>query len=138
MVQQSSRGPRSKRLPSILMAALTLTLASCGALQYDLSAVAMPISAKPAAPGSGRVEPFVIERKSVLWVHGLFGQSAPDIAALVAEAGRGHDRIAGFRVQQAGGFHDWLITHLTLTLVRMKTVVIEGPLVRDERPPEAP
>ena len=77
------------------------------------------------------MEPFRIEERSILWVHGLLGQSSPDVAALVAEAGRGYDRIAGFRVSVAGGFHDWLLTHLSGALVRMKTVVIEGELVRD-------
>lgn len=76
----------------------------------------------------GAVEPFTIEAHNVLWVHGLFGHAPPDVAALVA------DRIAGFRVRQDSGFHDWLITHLSLTLVRRRTVVIEGQLVRDPAP----
>ena len=70
----------------------------------------------------------------VLWAHGLFGQSEPDVAKLVSDAARGHDQIA-FRVRVSAGFHDWLLTHLTATLVRVKTVVIEGQLVKDKRPP---
>ncbi|MCA8943144.1 MAG: hypothetical protein KDB80_11340, partial [Planctomycetes bacterium] len=108
-----------------------LLLAACGSLHYDLSSVPIPISAKPAEPGA-HVDPLHIESKNVLWVHGLFGQSEPDVTALVTEAAAGYDRIAGFRVVQSGSFHDWLLTHLSATLVRMKTVRIEGQLVRDE------
>lgn len=112
----------------LLVATLSV---GCVSLDYDLSSVAVPISAKPAEPGVGVVEPFTIEAKNVLWVHGLAGQSQPDVAELVAEKAQGYDRIAGFRVKQKSGFHHWLIAHLSLTLVRMRTVVIEGELVRD-------
>ena len=54
-----------------------------------------------------------------------------DVAALVREASEGHSQITGFRVVQSASFHDWLITHLSMTLVRMKTVEIEGQLVRN-------
>ena len=57
----------------------------------------------------------------------------PDVAGLVTEAAEGYDRIADFRIRQSGSFHDWLLTHLSATLVRMKTVVITGQLVRDAR-----
>lgn len=117
------------KLPVCLL--LVLLSAGCVSLDYDLSAVAVPISAKPAEPGSGEIEPFTIEAKNVLWVYGLAGHSQPDVAELVAEKAQGYDRIAGFRVKQKSGFHHWLVAHLSLTLVRMRTVVIEGQLVRD-------
>ena len=111
----------------ILLLCLAVALGGCASLDYDLSAVPVPVSAKPAPDGDG--EPFRLEGKSVLWLHGLAGHSQPDVAALVAAASAGHGAITDFRVRQSASFHDWLITHLTLTLVRMKTVVVEGRLV---------
>lgn len=119
-----------KILQACAVLLLALLSSGCGTLQYDLSSVPVPVSAKPAAPGVA-FDPLELDAKSVLWVHGLFGDSQPDVAKMVADAAQGYDRIAGFRVRQAGGFHDWLLTHLSLTLVRMKTVTIEGQLVRD-------
>ena len=115
--------------PALLLA--TALCAGCVSLDYDLSAIPVPISAKPEPAGEAEVVPFRIERKNVLWVHGLAGQSEPDVTALVTEAAAGYDRIADFRVYQASSGHGWFITHLSLTLVRMKTVVIEGQLVKD-------
>jgi len=34
--------------------------------------------------------------------------------------------VANFRVEVAATGHDWLLTHLTLGLVRIKTVSIRG------------
>jgi len=34
--------------------------------------------------------------------------------------------VANFRVQVAASLHDWVITHLTLGIVRLKTVTIRG------------
>lgn len=118
--------------PRSLIAAVLLVscAAGCASLDYDLSTVPLPISAKPADSSAAEVVPFTIEEKNILWVHGL-GRSQPDVAALVSEAAHGYDRIAGFRVTQGAAFHDWLVSHLSLTLVRMKSVVIEGQLVRD-------
>ncbi len=98
-------------------------------LDYDLSTVPVPVSAKPA---KGPAEPFEIEARRVLRAHGLFGRKTPDVAALLREESEGYDRVAGLRVCQESNFHQWLLTHLTLSLVRMRTVVIEGELVRDE------
>ena len=106
---------------------------ACVSLDYDLSGVPVPISAKPETSDAVEVVPFRLEARNTLWVHGLAGHSEPDVAALVTEAAEGYDRIAGFRVSQGGNGHHWLLTHLSLTLVRMKRVVIEGQLVR-ERP----
>lgn len=110
---------------------LIAAAAGCLSLDYDLSTVPVPVSAKPAEPSAAEVVPFELEARNVLWIHGLFGHRQPDVAALVAEKALGYDRIAGFRVSQTTNVHQWLLTHLSLTLVRMRTVVIEGQLVRD-------
>ena len=87
-------------------------LCSCTSFDYDLTAVPIPVSAKPADVDTAHsIEPFEIETKTVLWAHGLFGRTDPDIAALVADASDGYDRIAGFRVRHGATFHDWLWTH---------------------------
>ena len=112
-------------------ALVALVTAGCVSLDYDLSTVPVPISAKPAEPGAAEVVPFEVEVHNVLWLDGLFGHEPPDVATLVAEKARGYDRIADFRVRQESSFHEWLLTHLSLTLVRMKTVVVRGQLVRD-------
>ncbi len=113
---------------------LAFLATGCVSLDYDLSSIPVPVSAKPAEPGQGEIEPFRIEVKNVLWLDGLFGHEPPDVAGLVTEKARGFDRIADFRVSQESSFHQWLLTHLSLTLVRMKTIVIRGQLVRDPRP----
>jgi hypothetical protein len=118
-------------VPRFFLPLLSLLSGACVTVEYDLSSVPLPISAKPAEPGSAEAVPFRIEARNVLWLDGLFGRRTPDVAALVAEAARGHDRITDFRVSQETNFHQWLLTHLTLSLVRMKTVVIRGELVRD-------
>lgn len=104
---------------------LLLLLNACSSLEYDLAGLPFPVSAQPAADRVA-TEPFVLEDKSILWVHGLFGESNPDVAELLAEAGAGRHGIANFRVTRSGGFHDWLVVHLSLTLVRMKSVTIQG------------
>lgn len=111
--------------------ALLALATSCVSLEYDLSEVPVPISAKPAEPGASEVTPFRIQERNTLWVHGLFGQSMPDVTALVAEQAEGYDRIANFRVSQVGTVGTLFETHLTLTLLRSKRVVIEGELIRD-------
>jgi hypothetical protein len=121
----------SSYLAPPLALVLALCASACVSVDYDLSSVAVPVSAKPAEPGQGEAVPFRIEARNVLWFDGLFGRSTPDVAALVAEQARGYDRIADFKVSQETNIHQWLLTHLTLSLVRMKTVVIRGELVRD-------
>ena len=121
----------NRLLPRLLVLAAPF-LTACLSLDYDLSSVPVPISAKPAEAGV-EVVPFRIEARQQLYVDGLFGRSNPDVAALTAEAARGYDRIAGYRVKQTTNIHQWLLTHLSLSLWRMKTVVIEGQLVRERR-----
>lgn len=113
------------------LATIALLAGACAPLEYDLTGVPLPISAKPVAAGPN-VTPLRIEARNTLWVHGVLGHDTPDVGALVTEASAGYDRIAGFRVKQETNVHHWLLTHLSLTLVRMKRVVIEGQLVRDE------
>ena len=117
------------------VAAIALAVAgiasSCAPLEYDLSSISLPISAKPFEGEATEVVPLHIESRNTLWVHGLAGHSTPDIAALVIEASEGYDRIADFRVKQTAGFEHWLATHLSLTMMRIKKVVIEGQLIRD-------
>ncbi len=103
--------------------------AACSSLRYDLASVPFPVSASPAASQAG-AEPFTTTGKSVLWVHGLLGESQPDVAALVTDACTPCDGVATFRVSTAASFHDWLLTHLTLGFVRMKTVTVSGERLR--------
>ena len=120
-------------LAPVALALLPIALAgaACVSLDYDLSGVPVPISAKPAEPSDGQVEPFEVEARNVLWFHGLFGHTQPDVAEMVSEAVPEGTRITGFRVQQKSNFHQWLLTHLSLTLVRMRKVVVTGELVRE-------
>jgi hypothetical protein len=115
----------------VLVPLLALHAGACVTVDYDLSSVPVPVSAKQAEPGTAEAVPFRIEARNVLWFDGLFGRSTPDVAALVTKEARGYDRIADFRVSNETSFHQWLLTHLSLTLVRMKTVVVRGQLVRD-------
>ncbi|MBL8751353.1 MAG: hypothetical protein JNK78_19505 [Planctomycetes bacterium] len=106
-----------------------LCATGCMSLQYDLGAVPFAVSASPAPKGA-RTEPFVATGKSVLWVHGLLGDSQADVATLVKEAVGDCAGVANFRVASAASFHDWFLTHLTLGLVRMKTVTVTGDRLR--------
>ena len=104
-----------------------LLLAACSSLDYDLAAVPFPVSASPArTPG----EPFTATGKSILWVHGLFGETEADVAALVRGTNEPCTGVASFRAQASTSFHDWLVTHLTLGLIRMKTVTVTGERLR--------
>jgi hypothetical protein len=113
------------RSPSLCAVALLLPLAACSSLTYDLGAVPFPVGASPA-PAGVAAERFEVTDKTVLWVHGLFGESTADVAAMVRTAGGDCAGVAEFRAAAAATFHDWLLTHLTLGLVRMKTVTVSG------------
>lgn len=117
----------------VLTLLLALLISGCVSLDYDLTSIPIPISAKPADASAGEVEDFEIEAKNVLYFHGLFGHEQPDVTALLAAEATGYDRIAGLRVSQSSNFSQWLLTHLSLTLIRMRTVVIEGQLIRDSK-----
>lgn len=114
--------------PAVL--SLAILLSGCQSLRYDLDAVPVPVSAKAPAAGEPKGEAFTRKEKDVLWFHGLFGRSRADVPAMVTEAAQGAESVASLRVTMAGSFHDWLLTHLSLGLVRMKTVTVEGVAVR--------
>lgn len=105
---------------------VTLLLAGCASLDYDLRDVPFPVSAKPAAKGSPAGAPFERDVHATLWVHGLFGECRPDVGTLLRETCGECRGVTDFRVTVAPTFHDWLVTHLTLGLVRMKTWRISG------------
>lgn len=113
---------RHPRLASLLLLPL---LAACSSLRYDLGSVPFPVSAQPAADGAA-TERFEVTGKSVLWVHGLLGDGQPDVAALLQDACGPCAGVANFRAAASASFHDWLLTHLTLGFVRMKTVTVSG------------
>lgn len=119
-----------RALPLLALAVLV----SCQSLRYDLDAVPVPVSAKAPGAGEGPGMPFALKEKDVLWFHGLFGRSRADVPAMVAEAAQGAESVGSLRVTMAGSFHDWLLTHLSLGLVRMKTVTVEGVAVRRAEP----
>ena len=116
---------QAMRVLNRLRFAVLLPLAACSSLHYDLGPVPFPVSARPADPGIAS-EAFEVTGKSVLWVHGLLGTSDADVAALLQEAGGDCGGVANFRAAASASFHDWLVTHLTLGLVRMKTVTVSG------------
>ena len=120
------------RVSHVAAAALIL-LAGCTTLHYDLASVPFPVSASPADPKAGVAEPFTTTGKSVLWVHGLLGENQADVAALLREACGSCVGVAEFRATAAATFHDWLVTHLTLGLVRMKTITVTGQRVMKTR-----
>lgn len=105
---------------------LLVLLSGCLPLRVELDDLAVPVSAQTVLGEGETAEPFEASGKNVLWVHGLFGQSEPDVAALLENEAGEANRIDGFRVRQVTTFHDWLVTHLTLGLIRMKSVQIEG------------
>lgn len=105
---------------------LLVLLASCSSLRYDLTSLPYQVSATPTRDPALTGTPFELQAKAVLWCHGLFGDDQPDVAAMVQEQCGTCDGVADFRVGAAASFHDWLINHLTLGFVRMKTVTIRG------------
>jgi hypothetical protein len=110
----------------ISLFAFVALLTGCSNFSYDLASVPFPVSASPVTTAGLTHEPFELQAKDVLWVHGLLGESQPDVARMVQEGCGGCVGIANFRVSVAGSFHDWLLTHLTLGFIRPKTVTIRG------------
>ncbi len=106
-----------------------LVAAGCQTLRYDLGSLPFPVSASPVRdPAAG--DRFVFTAKHVLWVHGLAGESSPDVAGQLLANVLPCAGIADFRVQVGSSFHDWLATHLSLGFVRMKTVTVTGLRIR--------
>lgn len=116
---------------SSLVSLVALT-ASCSSFAYDLASVPFPVSASPATDPQLVREPFELSGKDVIWCHQLFGEAVPDVAAMVTAHGGDCVGVANFRVSVAGTFHDWLLTHLTLGFVRMKTVTVRGERLRKQ------
>ncbi|MBZ0154419.1 MAG: hypothetical protein K8J09_23070 [Planctomycetes bacterium] len=111
------------RSTPVALFALLLTTA-CASVPYDLAEVPFPVMASPGKDAGG--EPFAVRGHYTMWVHGLFGESKPDIAAELTKSCNPCAAVTDFRVTVSAGFHEWLVTHLTLGFVRMKTVTISG------------
>jgi hypothetical protein len=123
---------------------VALPLAACGNVRYDLAGVPFPVmaTASPSpfgAPGAPAGVPFEVKQKYILWGYGLFGESQPDVAGALRSVGSlrtfeqlfaGDDRptaaITDFRVAASANLWDWLGTHLSLGLVRLRTVHVRG------------
>lgn len=120
-------GMNPKRLAAV--ASLPLLLTACGGLRYDLDAVCFPLHAD-SATYQGAGEPFEIDSKYVLYVHGLLGDKQPPVAALLNEELAGAKAVTDLRVSAGANLWDWLGTHLSLGFVRLKTVTISGRVVR--------
>lgn len=119
-----ARGARSAGRLAALSA--LLMLAGCGSFAYNLASLPFPVLAGPNTDPALASEPFELRGKHTLYLHGWLGETQPAVDTLVREAvgdGRG---VANFRVQVAASLHDWVITHLTLGIVRLKTVTIRG------------
>ena len=112
--------------PSRAAASTLLLLATaCSSMQYDLADLPFAVRADAGAGEEG--EPFELESKYVMYVHGLLGEKQPRVAELLREhCGDGTAEVTDFRVGGYASIWDWLGTHLSLGLVRLKTVTITG------------
>jgi hypothetical protein len=116
-----------------LSSSFVLLASACSTVKYELDQLPFPVSASPLRGAAAEGDRFRLQDKHVLWVHGLLGDSQPDVqgellANLLPCAG-----VADFRVESSASLHDWLITHLSLGLVRMKTVTVTGVRIRPVR-----
>jgi hypothetical protein len=124
--------------PCVLVLAAALT-AACANVRYDLAGVPVPVLATAAPADAPAGQPFEVKQKYILWGYGLFGESQPDVAGALRSVATlrtldqqlaGDDRptaaIADFRVSASANLWDWLGTHLSLGLVRLRTVKISG------------
>lgn len=109
---------------------LLSTFAACSHLRYDLDRLPFPVSASAVRGGQG--DRFTLTDKHVLWVHGLLGESQPDVQGQLLANVLPCTGIAEFRVASSASFHDWLLSHLTLGLIRMKTVTVTGVRLRPQ------
>jgi hypothetical protein len=115
------------RGPALLL--LLLTTTACQSFRYDLGSLPFPVSASPLRDAAAG-DRFTLTGKHILWVHGLAGETKPDVAAELLANVLPCAAIADFRVETGSSFHDWLATHLSLGLVRMKTVTVTGVRLR--------
>lgn len=107
---------------------LLLALTSCSSMRYDLEGIGFPVHANANAYGEG--EEFSLKSKYVMYVHGLLGEKQPKVKELLAEHCGDAKAVTDFRVSAGANLWDWLGTHLSLGLVRLKTVTIRGRVVR--------
>ena len=107
---------------------LLLFATACSSMHYDLDGVRVPVRADAAEGSAG--EPFVLESKYVMYVHGLLGHKQPKVAELMQAHCEGASSVTEFRVSATTSLWDWLGTHLSLGFVRLKTVRIHGKLHR--------
>lgn len=106
----------------VLAAALS---AACANVRYDLGGVPFPVMASPAPAGAAG-EAFEHKDKYILWGYGLFGEKQPDVAGALRGSGPAPAGVADFRVSASANLWDWLGTHLSLGLVRLRTVKVSG------------
>lgn len=113
-----------KRAAAVLLAAM-LT-AACANVRYSLDGVPFPVMATAAPAGAQAGAPFEVKQKYILWGYGLFGESQPDVAGALRGDGAPTAAVADFRVAASANLWDWLGTHLSLGLVRLRTVHVRG------------
>ncbi len=112
---------------------LAMLSAACANVRYDLAGVPFPVMATPAPAGAPAGAPFEVKQKYILWGYGLFGESQPDVAGALRKIEQqiaGDDRptaaVTDFHVAASANLWDWLGTHLSLGLVRLRTVRVSG------------
>lgn len=113
-----------KRAAAVLLVALLS--AACANVRYDLAGVPFPVMATPAPAGAPAGAPFEVKQKYILWGYGLFGESQPDVAGALRSDGAPTAAVTDFRVAASANLWDWLGTHLSLGLVRLRTVRVSG------------
>ncbi|MFK7742242.1 MAG: hypothetical protein AB8H80_18150 [Planctomycetota bacterium] len=109
---------------------ILLALTACSAMRYDLDAVPFPVHADSGPQSADAGEAFDLKSKYVMYLHGLLEDKQPQVAALLNEHCAGAKAITDFRVDAGTSIWDWLGTHLSLGLVRLKTVRIRGRVFR--------
>ena len=110
--------------PAVLLAALLS--AACANVRYDLDGVPFPVMATAGPAGAPAGVPFEVKQKYILWGYGLFGESQPDVAGALHGDGAPTAAVTDFRVAASANLWDWLGTHLSLGLVRLRTVHVRG------------
>jgi hypothetical protein len=117
---------------AVLLAALLS--AACANVRYDLAGVPFPVTATPPQAGAPAGVPFEVKQKYILWGYGLFGESQPDVAGALRGDGSPTAAVTDFRVAASANLWDWLGTHLSLGLVRLRTVHVRGVRVPAAKP----
>ena len=115
---------RAAAIAPLVVAALTL--AACANVRYDLAGVQFPVMATAAPAGALAGQPFEVKQKYILWGYGLFGEKQPDVAGALRGDGAPTAAVTDFRVAASANLWDWLGTHLSLGLVRLRTVHVRG------------